>query len=311
VQCEDYKSRCQVSSNDLAWNITANTCEEAADCFCSNTDSVEYVPSPHNPGYSETVGLYNECKCNYWLRRCEDTRKETTCLNAVLYCCGDYGFSDSDNETSYFLNSPLCYCDFVNYVQSGNDFLNSCGQGNWDSLIEDEKKSLQAMYNEMNGLNWTNKNGWMTEWSGHCQWYGISCDNEGYVTSINLRNNNLEGQFPVYTRKVNVWGEPILDNDWSWSKYGLANLYKLKTLDLSNNKLTGTIEYLPLYNLYSVTQFNVSGNQLNGEVDALVAPSLMYADFSNNKFTSMRRFEKYKLSSFQSLRYCDVSNNAI
>ncbi|KAL7425479.1 hypothetical protein ACHAXM_000033, partial [Skeletonema potamos] len=82
--CEDYKSRCQVSSNDLAWNKTANTCEEAADCFCSNTDSVKYVPSPFYPGHTETVGLYNECKCNYWLRRCEDTRKETTCLNAVL-----------------------------------------------------------------------------------------------------------------------------------------------------------------------------------------------------------------------------------
>jgi LRR receptor-like serine/threonine-protein kinase FLS2 len=91
----------------------------------------------------------------------------------------------------------------------------------------------------------------------------------------------------------------------------LANLFNLETLVLSNNKLTGTIEYAPLYNLHSLTHFDVSGNQLSGEVEALVAPTLTYADFSKNYFTSMRRFEKYKLSPLQTLRYCDVSNNAI
>jgi Leucine-rich repeat (LRR) protein len=95
------------------------------------------------------------------------------------------------------------------------------------------------------------------------------------------------------------------------TKYGLARLYKLKALDLSDNKLTGTIEYAPLYNLHSLTHFDVSGNQLSGEVDALVAPLLRHTDFSNNNFTSMRRFQKYKASSFQTLQYCDVSNNAI
>jgi len=118
------------------------------------------------------------------------------------------------------------------------------------------------------------------------------------------------GQFPVYTRNE-YYGFPLLDNQWQDSKYGLANLYKLKTVDLADNKLIGTIEYRPLYNLHSLTHFDVSGNQLSEEVEALVAPSLRYANFSNNKFTTMRRFEEYKVSSFQSLRYCDVSNNNI
>jgi len=151
----------------------------------------------------------------------------------------------------------------------------------------------------------------MNETVDHCQWYGISCDVDGFVTSINLQNNNLEGPFPVYSRNVSPGGIPILDNDWYQSKYGLANLFRLKTLDLANNKLAGTIEYAPLYNLNALTRFDVSGNNLSGEVDALVTPSLKHADFSSNNFTSMSRFQKYKVSPLQTLRYCDVSNNAI
>jgi Leucine-rich repeat (LRR) protein len=278
---------------------------------CSNTHSYAEVQYGDGNIYLETYGLYNECKCNILMRQCENTREEIDCEQAAEFCCGDYGspVTVSDNETFYFLNSPLCYCDFYNYIYANDDMFSRCDQPQniWQSVTEEEKKSLTTIYDETNGQGWTNNNGWKTELD-HCQWYGISCDDEGFVTSIDLKDNNLEGKFPVYT---NVSGDSSYDNEWEFNKYGLANLYKLKALDLSNNTLTGTIEYLPLYNLPSLTYFNVSKNQLTGEIDALVAPSLTHVDFSNNNFKSMRRFEKYKDSSFQSLRFCDVSNNAI
>lgn len=46
-------------------------------------------------------------------------------------------------------------------------------------------------------------------------------------------------------------------------------------------------------------------------MDVLVTSSVTHADFSNNLFTSMHRFEKYKVSPLQTLRFCDVSNNLI
>ena len=103
----------------------------------------------------------------------------------------------------------------------------------------------------------------------------------------------------------------MLKDTWLFQKYGLVNLYNLKSLDLAENKLTSTIDYRPLYNLHSLTHFDVSGNQLSGDLDALVATSLTHADFSfsSNRFTSLR-FKKYK-GSFQMLRFCDVSNNVI
>jgi Leucine-rich repeat (LRR) protein len=302
-------------------------CDEAASCSCKTADPVKIVTNLH---FNETVGLYNKCKCDFWLHLCEDTRQGDACDYAAEYCCGDYKYLEG-LEHFYYESSPLCYCDFFNYARSdlghtlkpkalniNKEFSNPCGrfEDSWDynNYNDLQKESLMEIFEKTNGRNWTNNNGWMDETVDHCQWYGISCDGDGFVTSIDLRGNNLEGQFPVYSRnEYNSDGSisPILDSHWYQSKYGLANLYKLNTLDLSNNKLTGMIEYAPLYNLNALTHFDVSGNQLSGEVEALVAPSLTHADFSNNSFTSMRRFQKYKVSPLQTLRYCDVSNNAI
>jgi Leucine-rich repeat (LRR) protein len=325
-----------------------NMCNEAASSCCEAADPVKIVTS--YGGHNQTVGLQNECKCDFWLRFCEETRGGDDCDYAAEYCCGDYRYHEG-TETFSYLNSPLCYCDFFNYAQNefghtlkpkalniNKEFSNPCRQDwySWSGYNVYEERSLEAIYNATNGQNWTNNDGWMNETVGRCKWYGISCDDDGLVTGIDLKDNNLVGKFPVYTRKLYEWGDVLRNdryqrkngltntyslktvimsnptpNDWTVSKYGLASLHKLKTVDLAENKLTGTIEYAPLYNLHSLTHFDVSGNQFSGEVEALVTPSLTYADFSNNNFTSMRRFQKYKDSPLQTLRYCDVSNNAI
>jgi len=326
-KCEDFNWKCVESSN--TWNLnqgeTSALCDKAASCSCKTGDSFKTVTQYSDGEYiEETVGLYNECKCDFWSRLCEDTQVGEACDNAAAYCCGDYAFKfkhDSPIAVAYLhLTSPECYCDFYKYaenesghklqpraINTGKLFWNPCGQGNWRSSFSEEKESLEAIYNATNGQDWRSNDGWRDETVDHCQWYGISCDDEGHVTGIDLRDNNLVGQFPVYTHDVDSEEEL----HWESSKYGLANLYELQTLDLAENTLTGTIEYRPLYNLRVLTYFDVSGNQLSGEVETLVAPLLKYADFSNNGFTSMLRFEKYKVRSFQTLRYCDVSNNAV
>ena len=304
---------------------TLPLCKEAVSCSCevANHD----VSVTVEDGYKTTVGLYNECKCNFWSRLCENTGVGDACDYAAEYCCGDYQYN-ADWGFSY-LNSPTCYCDFFNYAQNefghvlkpktlnmDKEFSDHCGIPQdqlaefvalkIDALHYNERSGLEAIYNQTNGQNWNNNAGWMNE-TDYCQWYGISCDSDGLVTSIDLRDNNLAGQFPVYTRNEFTNGEPTFGIS---TKYGVANLYNLETLNLADNKLTGTIEFGPLYILSLLTNFDVSGNELSGVVDALVTPSLTHADFSSNRFTYMNRFKKYK-GSFQSLRFCDVSNNAI
>eukprot|EP00984_Skeletonema_dohrnii_P033037 scaffold28410_cov172-Skeletonema_dohrnii-CCMP3373.AAC.1 len=335
--CEDWSTTCQNYTTPLSWLTLSygeapalkahaiSVCNKAASSCCE-ADHVEIVRNTQLQGRTEeTVGLYNECKCDFWSSLCEDSRQIGACDYAAEYCCGDYRYFEGD-ATFIYLNSPQCYCDFYNYAENelgyslkpralniNEEFTNPCGpfKIHWSSTYSDERDSLEAIYNATNGHNWTNNDGWRNETLGHCQWYGISCNADSLVTDIDLRDNNLAGQFPVYTRYVNSNGNPVLVNEWQQSKYGLANLYKLQTLNLAENKLTGMIEYRPLYNLRHLSYWDVAGNQLSGVLDAQVAPSLKYADFSNNGFTSMRRFVQYKVSSLQSLRFCDSSNNAI
>jgi len=336
LQCDDYKSKCQDYFNVLGIEdgVVTPLCKNAESCSCPN--AVDHDINPVNEllgvavNFNETEGLYDECKCNFWLPHCEDKGGEA-CDYAAEYCCGDYLY-DGDLGGFFYLDSPQCYCDFLNFAQNefGHDlkakalnpnesFPNRCGefQELMDYFLDIlgqkiivpiifERPSLKEIYKKTNGQNWTNSAGWM-KIADHCQWYGISCDDEGYVIGIDLRDNNLAGQFPTYTNP----GTTFINQNWMFTKTGLGNLLHLKKVDLANNKLVGTIDYRPLYNILSLTHFDVSGNQLGGEVDVLVTSSVTHADFSNNLFTSMHRFEKYKVSPLQTLRFCDVSNNLI
>ena len=310
----------------------APVCEEAASSCCGVAENVKIVTNVER-NQSDTVGLYDDCMCDFWLRLCEDMQGGKACDFASEHCCGDYFMQEElDNMDFVFMatSSSTCYCDIFNYAQNefghklksqalrvNEEFPDPCGQLEvylrfvpTDNRREFyERPSLEAIYNHTNGQNWTNSAGWIDDTIDHCQWHGITCDDDGLVTNIDLRDNNLAGKFPVYSRKE-ADGRAWLESHWPMTKYGLANLWNLKMINLANNKLTGTIEYRPLYNLYSLTHFDVSGNKLDGKVEALVTPSLTYVDFSNNRFTTMHRFEKYK-GSFQTLRFCDVSNNLI
>eukprot|EP00984_Skeletonema_dohrnii_P014278 scaffold5981_cov146-Skeletonema_dohrnii-CCMP3373.AAC.7 len=337
--CEDFKSKCEAYFNIIGIldGVVSPFCKKAETCSCEATaaDVDQVIIEEYRDGILGSVDLYNECKCDFWSHLCEDTGVGEACDYAAEYCCGDYGYH-ARFGIGNFLNSPTCYCDFYKYAQNEfkytlkpkalmhmnkkeeKEFPNPCDivdawrQRAFDTEDKFERPSLEAIYERTNGQNWTNSAGWMNE-EDHCEWYGIICDGNGQVTSINLRDNNLAGQFPVYTRIYTFLGapSPTIESDWQGTKYGLANLFRLKTLDLADNKLTGTIEYRPLYNLRSLTHFDVSGNQLGGEVNALVSPSVTHADFSNNRFTSMQRFDMYKVSPLQTLSFCDVSNNAI
>ena len=160
----------------------------------------------------------NECKCDFWMQMCQDTGGGRACDYAAEFCCGDYYAESMDGTGSSPMNSPACYCDFFNYAQhefdhilkpiQTNKFANACLQfdealsllGSRDNV--DELNSLKTIYENTNGQNWMN-----SVHPPHSQWYGISCNDDGYVTGIDLRGNNLQGQFPVYSRNATFsWG---------------------------------------------------------------------------------------------------------
>eukprot|EP00980_Cylindrotheca_fusiformis_P017370 scaffold5392_cov107-Cylindrotheca_fusiformis.AAC.3 len=125
-----------------------------------------------------------------------------------------------------------------------------------------ERYALAAIFDQLQGDRWSDSSNWMTETS-HCEWHGVGCDSEEYVTQLRLGGNGLSGQLPT--------------------EFGLLD--DLITLDLDSNELKKDVvsEMVKLVNL---KQLMLGNNELSGELpEALVGlTSLTVLKLDNNKF---------------------------
>jgi len=247
---------------------------------------------------NDDIGL---CTCDFWEPLCTDFPNagvdveifdniiSTTCNVASTSCC----------------RGAHCSCDFYTHAVEAlgyeGDAESTCAAAsNIAPDNEVELQSLQSIYNEMSGDYWLNNTGWKTE-QDQCSWFGITCDEQGYVIEINLPSNNITGEFPANS---------------------LSSFYNLQRLNLRNNLLHGIMagsysraigivsSTSLFFNLRDLTHVDLSQNNLSGEVDVLFAPALQYANFSHNNFTSINSFKKFKRS-YQTLTICDMSHNSI
>ncbi len=129
----------------------------------------------------------------------------------------------------------------------------------------DDYAILRAVYEANGGTGWTNQWAIGSNEINSSAWPGVTFDNNGKVTAIDLSNNNLTGNLPVQ----------------------LLGLTALRTLNLSGNGLGGNLQTL-FENVdasNSLTSFYVAGNQLTGNLyDAVVKlPNVASLNASNNK----------------------------
>ncbi len=101
---------------------------------------------------------------------------------------------------------------------------------------------LGQLYNSTNGAEWTNNDNWLSD-APLDQWYGVSTDEEGSVTALDLADNNLAGEITP----------------------GLGNLSRLSSVNLSHNDLSGVIPS-ELGQLTGLKQLNLGGNKLSGPI---------------------------------------------
>ncbi|MDE2925394.1 MAG: hypothetical protein OXT71_03245 [Acidobacteriota bacterium] len=103
---------------------------------------------------------------------------------------------------------------------------------------------LVALYNATGGPNWTRNDNWLTD-APLDQWYGVTVNNAGRVTALQLGQNNLSGAIPAQIGRLD-------------SLVGLA---------LHQNALTGPIPP-ELGNLSNLADLNLWGNGLSGSIPA-------------------------------------------
>lgn len=168
---------------------------------------------------------------------------------------------------------------------------------------------LVNLYNSTGGNGWYENCGWLETnarfWSGvgvsnlvavdivtnidpmiicppHLIYTGIIIT-PGYVSSIELGDNNLIGSIPYNIMYLFQLQYLDLDSNYLSNSIpdSLGNLTQLQYLDLSYNNLSGSIPD-SLANLTQLQYLNLSGNSLSGEVPDFTAITNCYINISGN-----------------------------
>ncbi len=152
---------------------------------------------------------------------------------------------------SISLNAPsdagtYYYGACVDAVTGESDSGNNCSAAVSITVAavipSDGRAALVALYKATDGPNWTDKENWSSA-APLGEWYGVTTDDNGRVTHLNLTDNSLQGTIPVE----------------------LGQLTNLTELDLSENQLTGAIP-VELGQLTNLTWLDLRDNQLTGAI---------------------------------------------
>ena len=88
---------------------------------------------------------------------------------------------------------------------------------NDDTTVATDRAALVAFYNATGGANWTFNTNWLSN-EPLSEWRGVTTNDDGRVTELDLRNNQLTGEIPVESQ-----------------------LAQLESLALGSNRLKGEI----------------------------------------------------------------------
>ena len=136
-----------------------------------------------------------------------------------------------------------------------------------------------ALYNATDGPNWRNNTNWLSD-KPVGEWHGVTTNDTGRVTRLELAANKLTGEIPAE----------------------LGGLTNLNHMDLSANELTGEIP-AELGNLGSLEWLELGSNKLSGEIPPELGnlPNLRVLRLYLNELTGKIPTELGNLSNLEEL----------
>ena len=128
--------------------------------------------------------------------------------------------------------------------------------------------ALMALYEDMGGDNWEDNANWLSD-APLGEWFGVTTDVDGRVTSLELDGNGLSGGLPPELGDLtNLRVLDLYDNELSGSlPESLGNLANLVSLYLDRNPLSGSLP-LSLVELANLEDLNLRNTQLCAPLDA-------------------------------------------
>ncbi|KAF3675989.1 putative DNA-directed RNA polymerase 3, chloroplastic-like [Capsicum annuum] len=184
-----------------------------------------------------TLGLY-----------CQQKRKRSS----IQVTFGDFPDKIVDGDDVYALTKENNTSGFGNFTSGGYHFVSSAGTSNVGTCIENEKKALLKLKE-----NLTDSSGRLSSWIDQencCQWHGVTCDNKtGSVVKLDLRNQ--------LSRNNGLGGE---------INPSLLELKKLRYLDLSMNNFGGVKVPEFIGRVKELRYLNLSGASFSGSVSSFL-----------------------------------------
>lgn len=126
---------------------------------------------------------------------------------------------------------------------------------------------LHALYNATNGVHWKTKTNWFhgSPCDEHRRWYGVYCNEKGYVYWLHLKMNNLQGELPTeFSSLVQLTSTSLHDNGLYGNLSVLESMPALEYAYLHRNAFTGPLPDLSL--LRKLKSITLDGNKLSGIV---------------------------------------------
>ncbi len=129
-----------------------------------------------------------------------------------------------------------------------------------------DRDVLVALYEATGGSGWDRSERWLSDFP-LSTWYGVKVNDDGYVTELDLRFNNLVGSLPSvlgdlgHIEKLLLFGNELTGE----IPPELGKATNLRDLALSSNRLMGSIPP-ELGNLINVDTLYLSRNQLEGPI---------------------------------------------
>jgi len=174
---------------------------------------------------------------------------------------------------------------------------------------EKEREILELFFHTCGGEYWKNSENWLDQDKDYCDWFGISCHDEGLVDSILMGSNNIIGTPPkelfqlehlkwlwLYSNPITFGFEEIeratklssllLDSTSTTSISGVGKALSLTEFDMRFNNLEGLVPDDEMRNLVNLVSLSLSDNSLSGPLPPSLGEltNLKKLRLGNNKF---------------------------